>query len=164
MDAKEILREEIHPVALRLCRWRRSVEMVTRVGVPAAGVVLVTFFAQGVGLLPAGSGYLAVAMVLIAVAATAFYTARQIRRPEDGLRFLGRDDELADAVRSALELGLLVETGGDAATGAMVKAHLLQTGERLKATPTTQIFGGPVLQRLQVMAVLCVCLVSVALL
>ena len=164
MQVKQLLKEEVFPIAVKLCRRRRSIEIATRVGLPAAGFSLFVYLMQGIGLLPYGSGLAAASLSLLVIGLSAFIAAKRILKPEDGLDSLGNKDSLADAVRSALELSKSEKETNDAYSEAMVQAHVKQTKELLLSTPGREVFGAHNLQRLQVMTVLCICVVSVALL
>lgn len=159
---QEILKKEILPSVLRLCRRRSSAETATKVGLVFAGVSFPVFLLQGMGVLPSGTGFILLSASFIAVAVSAVFASVRIKKPEDGLKMLGRRDALADAVRSALELVQVAEN--KSYSDEMVRAHVAQTLKMLRNTPGRDVFGVHNLQRLQVMAVLFVCVVSVALL
>ncbi len=159
---QEILEKEILPSVLKLCRRRSSVETTTKTGLVAAGISFLVFLFQGMGVFPAGTGLIVLPAAVGVVVFSALFAFLRIKKPEDSLKILGRKDALADAVRSAL--GLVQVAENRTHSEEMVRAHLAQTRRMLAQTSTREVFGVHNLQRLQVMAVLFVCIVSAALL
>lgn len=125
---------------------------------------MVVLLWEGVGLLPSGAGLVAGGVAAGAVLLSSLIAALRIRHASDGLRSLGHENPLADAIRTAMDLGERADRQDDPVSVELMRAHLLRTAAALKRTPPAQVVGTPLLQRLQVMAVLCVCVVSVALL
>lgn len=148
----------------RLNRWRLCAEVTTRVGCYGGAVVFVFLLMQGLGIIPlevmGGVAALAVAAFLGAGSLALLKTAP----PRLLFNRLSQIDPLGDAALSAWELDRALKEEQDPLVAGFIQAHILQTHRHLQATPATRVLPEKLLSRLQVMVVLCVCVLSAALL
>ena len=164
MTRKSKISSRLAYKAVRLHKFRKSVDGVTRIGIPCMAVLFVGLLLHGLGLLPTPAIIGAAAVAFAAVAATfaGAYAARTT--PEQALITLGRTHGLADAALTALELDRRLTEEKSPVAAAFIRAHIQQTYRKLEAVPATKFFPSQLIDRLQVIAILCLCVVTTALL
>lgn len=164
MTNRSPLSDKLATKSIRLLRWRRSVETATRIALPCIAVLFVALLFQGLGVLPAVT--VTVTAVLSAAAVMAGFVAGHMSKPtpDQALLVLGQNHGLADAALSALELDRRLSSEGDPMSAAFIRAHIRQTHRKLEAVPATKFFPAQLMDRLQVIAVLGLCVLSTALL